>query len=267
MLKVNGNQSYENGNTIHAPTGLHNVQVEFTGSNNKLFISPNSKINNSKIYFPSDNGICLVGDCWYKGLLRIGYECLILVGSRVSCTSPSAIFTAERTFAIIGDDTMIATGTTIRCEDAHAIYNVESGSRLNPSRNILIGEHVWIADHATILSNTTIGAGSVIGTKSVTKGNFPNNTLIVGVPSKAVKENIAWERPHVALNEPVMKSNAIEQNLISNRKFWNKTDSKTHEVAIGKSAFYLLEKYKALYPQFELSNIVAEALYTPNSLI
>lgn len=264
MLTVNGSYSDENGNTIEAPSALHNVQVEFKGKNNKLIITPNSKINNSKIFFPSDNGVCLVGDCWYKGALRIGYDCLIILGARVSCTNPSPIFTAERSFAIIGDDAMIGSSTNIRGEDSHAIYDVESGDRSNPSRNIILGAHVWVADHVTILSNTTIGAGSVVGTRSLIKGKFPNNSLIVGLPAKAVKKNIAWERPHVVFNEPTIKSNAIQQNLILNKNYWHKTDSNNNKVAIGRSAFYLLNKYQALYPQFEFPNILEEVEYTPD---
>lgn len=211
-------------------------------------------MNNTKIVFPSDNGVYLIGDCWYKGFIRVGFSCFVLIGSRVSYTSHAQIFTAEGSFIVIGDDTMIATGVNVRSEDAHAIYNVESGKRLNPSRNIIIGQHVWLADKVTVLSDTVIGEGSVVGTCAVTKGYFSNNCLLVGIPAKEVKRDIAWERPHVALTKPYMKTNAITQDLIVNKDYWNKTNRKNKKVDIGPSSRYLLNKYKLHLLKFDISS-------------
>lgn len=256
LLTVNGNYSDENGNTIEAPDDLRNVQVDFKGSNNKLIIHPNNKINNTKIVFPADNGVCLIqSGCRFNGSLRISQDCLILLGSGVSCTKPASILAAEKTYIIVGDDAMIASSVVIRSEDAHAIYDVESGKRLNSSKNILIGNHVWIADQAIILSNTFIGDGSVVGAKSLVKGQYPNNSLIVGVPSKAVKNNIAWERPHVALKKPFTKYNAIEQDLIDTPNAWNKTNLNRKQIVIGENALAMLNKYKQLLSYFDFSCI------------
>lgn len=264
LITIDGNYSDENGNSVHAPSGLNNVTVKFSGKNNKLVISNASKVNNTKIEFYHDNGTCLIGPNSYKGFLRIGSECLIIVGARVSCTNATAILTAEKTYAIVGDDTMIATSTSIRCEDAHAIYSVNSGERLNPSRNVVIGEHVWIADHATVLSNTYIGAGSIIGARSVVKGKFPNNSLIVGVPSKVVKKDVAWERPHLTFAPPLIKKNAFEQDLVTNDRYWNNTDLNTKKIGIGVNAYFLLKEFKDRYPNFDFSNLVDTVDYYKN---
>lgn len=255
-MLITGNASDENGNTVEAPNDLQNVHVEFTGKNNKLVIYPNSKIRNTKIIFTANNGICLIQSyCYYKGTLRIGQECLIVLGARVSCTNPCAIYTAEKTYAIIGDDTMIASSVTFRCEDAHAIYDVTSGDRLNMSKNIIIGEHVWVADNANILSNTFIGDGSVIGTKALVKGHHHNNSLIVGIPSKSIKNNIAWERPHVAFLEPYVRYNAKEQNLIKTGQAWNHTDLSREQIVIGEHAQTILNNHMHLLKNFNFEKI------------
>ncbi|WHP06718.1 hypothetical protein QLH32_04395 [Acinetobacter corruptisaponis] len=185
----------------------------------------------------------------------MGIDCFVLLGSRVTCTNPSVIYTAERTFAIIGDDVMIATKVYFRCEDSHAIYDVESGDRVNPSKNIIIGEHVWLADEVGILPNTSIGEGSIIGTRALAKGNYPNNTLIVGMIAKVVKHDVVWERAHTALTQPLFKHNAKAQNLDISKQAWNKTDVNRKKIVIGEKAYKLLNEYIHLVPQFDFSQV------------
>lgn len=51
---------------------------------------------------------------------------------------------------------------------------------------IKIGNNVFIGFDCTILLNTTIGNNCIIGAGSVVRGNFPDNSVIIGNPAKVV---------------------------------------------------------------------------------
>ncbi|NHB85708.1 acyltransferase [Tessaracoccus sp. HDW20] len=95
----------------------------------------------------------------------------------------------------IGDDCMLATGIEIRSDDAHPIYSVKTGERVNMAQSIVIGNHVWIAKHVAIMGGVRIGSGSVIGYRSIVTSDVANNAIAVGAPARVVRRDIAWERP------------------------------------------------------------------------
>lgn len=258
LALITGNLEDDNGNTIIAPNNLNKVQVGFTGKNNKLYISENSNISYSQIYFPADGGVCIIGDYGsYIGRIRVGWNCLVSIGDRVTTTGACFVYTAESTAVIIGDDCMIAAQVQLRSEDSHAIYDVTSGSRINPSRNIIVGEHVWLAEASSILSGSTIGAGSVIGTRSVVKGKYPNNCVVAGVPSRILKKNTAWERPNIAFREPWIRNNAKEQSLVIVPHAWKETDDSMIKISIGETSLARLIQHEKETPQFDLSSLIA----------
>ena len=92
---------------------------------------------------------------------------------------------------------MFAGGVELRTDDAHAIYDVRSGERINVSKTIVIGEHVWIAKHAVVMGGVSIGDGTVVGYRSLVTSDLPNNCVAVGSPARVVRRDIAWERPQV----------------------------------------------------------------------
>lgn len=102
----------------------------------------------------------------------------------------------------IGDDCMFATGNEIRTDDAHAIYDMETGERLNHSRSITIGNHVWLAFQSVVLGGSSIGDGSVIGYRALVKGEVPPNSVAVGSPARVVRSGIIWKRPHLSMHPP-----------------------------------------------------------------
>lgn len=74
--------------------------------------------------------------------------------------------------------------------DGHDIlYN---GDRINPARDITIGEHVWLADNVTILKGVDIGSGSIIGINSTVTKSIDHSCIAAGNPAKKIKNNINW---------------------------------------------------------------------------
>ncbi len=224
-IKVIGNYTDDKGNSVKAPDSLKEVYVAFEGKNNKLIIDENSKLIKTKIHYPNDEGYCKIGmnneNKSFMGQINVGFQCKVVIEDDVTSQGSVYLTTAEKIKVTIGRDCMLSDQIQIRAEDSHAIYDIESGNRINPSQDIYIGNHVWIGYRSTILSGTIIRDGAVIGFGSVVKGSFSNNVILAGVPAKTVKKNVAWERPHLFHTRPWMKTHSSEVNQTI--EFWNKT--------------------------------------------
>lgn len=61
-----------------------------------------------------------------------------------------------------------------------------------------IGENCFIGMGARIQAGTVLGKGCIVGTNAVVRGHFPDHSVIVGSPAKAVKqydpESESWKK-------------------------------------------------------------------------
>ncbi len=213
-LKINGYYQDEYNNIIEAPFNLQNVHVQFFGKNNHVKLHEQSNLKNSFIEFKGNNSSFTIGQqTGISGTFRLGFGCHISIGNNTTSTNAVWVTCAEQTSITIGDDCMFATNNQIRTDDSHAIYDVNTGTRVNPSKDIVIGNHVWVAYGATILGGSRIGNGSVIGAYALVKKAIPNNCVAAGIPAKVLRKDIFWERP-LLLNmadEKLFSSEYLEQ--------------------------------------------------------
>lgn len=84
----------------------------------------------------------------------------------------------------IGDGTNIGHGVTIATlnhgiepEDRHSLYPAA----------VIIGRNVWVGAGATILPGVTIGDNAIVGAGSVVTKEVPSNTIVAGVPARAIR--------------------------------------------------------------------------------
>ncbi|MGO4326111.1 DapH/DapD/GlmU-related protein [Cupriavidus sp. 2TAF22] len=196
------------GNTVRYEKTLdRGVKVLFRGQHNTLVVKPDALLPGLTIMFDCDHGYCEIGNNAFKGTIRVGHYSKVAIGDHVTCTSDCYISTAEYATVAIGNDCMLASGIEIRADDAHPIFDVDSGERINLPRPIHIGDHVWLGARSVVLGGAQIGDGSVIGLGSVVKGTIPNNCVAAGIPAKVIRRNCAWERPHLTLSKPYYKPN------------------------------------------------------------
>jgi acetyltransferase-like isoleucine patch superfamily enzyme len=83
----------------------------------------------------------------------------------------------------IGDDTIFAPGVNI----ISANHSLESLNRWEKCSPIRIGKRCWIGANACILPGVELGNDVVVGAGSVVNKNFPDGSIIVGVPAKIIK--------------------------------------------------------------------------------
>lgn len=134
------------------------------------------------------------GECY------VGENALLKIGTGFSINGNYRIVVNQGTSILMGDDCMFSYDISMRSNDGHSIFDVESKENVNSTedvyknRGIILGKHIWIGERVCILYNTQIGDGSIIGAMSLVKSRIPNNCIVAGIPAKVIKRNVAWSR-------------------------------------------------------------------------
>jgi len=113
---------------------------------------------------------------WRSQGMKIGTKCQI----------NNVNFSTEPYLIEIGDHVAIAAGTDFITHDGAIWCFREEIENADVFGKIKIGNNVFIGNNCTILPNTTIGDNSIIGAGSIVRGQFPEDSVIVGNPAKVV---------------------------------------------------------------------------------
>lgn len=228
-VTINQIAAYEdaNGNRIEytgsAPI-VSGITVIFRGSNNVLTIDAAARIHKLYLRFDSHNGRCRIGGntgvAPLKAGIRVGQDSTVDIGDNVSTTAHVDISAVEGTSVTLGDDVMIATGVRLRTDDGHPIFDVADGKRVNTSRSIAVGNHVWLAIDSFLLGGARIGNGTVVGARALVTKSFPDNCIVAGVPATVIRRDVAWERPHLSVTPPYYKPDA---STVRKSDYWDTT--------------------------------------------
>ncbi len=152
--------------------------------------------------------------------LVFGSECTI--GERTTFAEECRIFPIQMERISIGRDCMFAAKVVCHVGDGHAIFDVNSGKRINwlPSTRskgkleIVLGDHIWVGYQSFILAGSHIGNGCIIGARSMVNKRFPNNCIIAGNPAAVVRRDIAWARDaftkNIYENECILEEGFIQ---------------------------------------------------------
>lgn len=230
------------GNTLFVPKGeqlrLNNCVIRFYGNNSLVFIRENSVSVNVSVFN---------NNTFYMGK-----------GSYIN--NSLNVIVSEQTCVFIGDDLLCSFGVHIRTADPHLLYDCATHSRINPSKSVFIGDHVWIGQDSLILKGARIGSGAVIGAKALVSNKIlDSNSAYAGVPVKKIRDGVFWTGScvHSYTNEQTQKSeyypsddyvfNGESGSLYPKLLMEGLTDGKTVEDRIaflqemdsGKDRFYL----------------------------
>ena len=121
-------------------------------------------------------------------IVRIGRGCSIGRGSHI----------VGHESIVIGDD--VFTGPYVYITDQNHAYDdpeVPIGRQWPRNKPVEIGSGSWIGAGAIILPGTKIGRQSVVAGGAVVRGEFPDHSVIAGVPAKIVKRHspeLGWYR-------------------------------------------------------------------------
>lgn len=192
MLKNIG----ENDNIIYGDLSKQlNFKCDFKGKNNIVFFAGRSK--NINIIFHSDNNLVFIGNgVRVNGTISLTKDCCCYIDDDSSFGGVSLrVYEAKN--IIIGRDCMFSWSIWASTCDYHPIMDIKSNNRLNFSKSIYIGDHVWCGQEAGILKGSFIASGAVIGAKSMVIKQCYSNTVNAGNPSKQIKRDIFWLRDDI----------------------------------------------------------------------
>lgn len=125
-------------------------------------------------------------------------ESVLEIGSDTDIGIDLIMLVLEGKKVIIGKDCMFSSNITIMNSDAHSIISLDENERLNFSKDINIGDHVWIGAGVTILKGTDIQDNTIIGSRSLlTNKLYQNNCVYAGSPAELRRENVNWLRERI----------------------------------------------------------------------
>ena len=174
---------------------LHSSKIEFYGKNNILYIEDGVNLDKSKVTFLGNNSVVYLSGSShpYHVDICVFQNSAVYVGKNCYMNPAGIVqmIAAERQNIIIGEDGLISYGICIRTTDPHLIYSCECMARLNQSKSVIIGDHVWIGQEALILKGTRIGSGSIVAGHACVAGKtVKSNTAIAGNPAKTIREKV-----------------------------------------------------------------------------
>ncbi len=167
------------------------------GKGNKIIIAEGCKLYRCSFLIKGNNNVVVIGkNCqmsktsfWIKGN-----------GNRIEISDDTTVgnncqFAAlEGTTITVGKDCMFSHDIRLRTSDSHSIVD-NRGRRINYSKNITIGNHVWVGLESLMLKGSKVADNSVVAARSIVNKEFKDKgCIIAGAPAKVIKEDINWDR-------------------------------------------------------------------------
>ena len=183
----------ENGNIIYGDLSKQtNFNCKFMGHNNIVYIA--EQTDQVSIEFRGNNSVVFIGKNLksVNGINIILYtNNLIYIGDN-SSFGITTFWVSESKNIIIGNNCMFSWHLFFRTSDQHIILDRDSNNRINYSKSIYIGDHVWGGINTQYNKGTKIFSGSVLGMNSIATRDYFSNSINAGIPAKQLKENIFW---------------------------------------------------------------------------
>lgn len=157
---------------------VENYSFRIYGNNNKIVIGENCQMKDGEFWIEDDNNEIFIGA---NTTIQANTQFAAIEGCRIE----------------IGEDCMFSSDIVVRTGDSHSIIDADN-NRINKSANVQIGNHCWIGHRVMVMKGVVIPHNTLIGAGAIVNKQFDKeNTIIAGVPSKVIKENVGWLRERV----------------------------------------------------------------------
>lgn len=188
----------EKGNSINKKNAyLKNCKIHIKGHGNIVdFGEAANYFIGCTVHISGNNNHIILGErnvCINARFVEEDDGNEIRFGDRNRILGSTEIAALEGTQIIIGDNCLFSSDIFFRTSDSHAIYDINTESRINKAKSIKVGNHVWFGAKTTILKGVEIADGSVIGIGSIVTKSIAENTIAVGAPAIVVRSNIYWD--------------------------------------------------------------------------
>jgi acetyltransferase-like isoleucine patch superfamily enzyme len=139
-----------------------------------LVIGPETRLQGVRIVVEDQGSRLIIG----RGTTMTGATLQVMEGGRIE----------------LGEDCMVGSLVEVNNSDSHSLFDAASQQRLNPARDVVLGNHVWLGAGVWVSKGAQIGSGSVIAARSRVVGVIPPQVLAAGNPAVAKRTGISWDR-------------------------------------------------------------------------
>lgn len=189
------------GNTIQRGTALlRRVRVTVHGDNNRLTFDEGARLANVTITVRGNGHRLHIGAGVRLNHTELAFEdagCTITIGAGTTIDGAHIAAAESGSAVTIGEDCMFSQGIYIATTDSHSILDAETRERINPAKDVTIGDHVWIGGWAKIVKGVTIEDSAIVGLGSVVTHSVPAHTAVAGNPARVVRKGVDWVRPRI----------------------------------------------------------------------
>lgn len=196
VIDISGN---DNLILFHPDARLTNVRVAVVGSGNTITVGSASLSATGILLAGNSNTVDIADGCTCLAASMVCEDdaSSIRLGLSTEIAGATELAAIEGTGITIGEGCLFSGGIHFRTGDSHSLVDLD-GRRLNPSRNIAIGDHVWVGRNVTVLKGVSIGSSCVIGASAVVTKRFEtHHCAIAGNPARVVREGVDWKTERI----------------------------------------------------------------------
>jgi acetyltransferase-like isoleucine patch superfamily enzyme len=175
---------------------LRGTRIEFYGSGGRVELGRDVRLFDCIITLRGTAPRLVIGAETRLRGVRIVVEdrgSRLLIGPATSMTG-AVLQAKEGGLVEIGTDCMLGSGVEVNNSDSHSLTDATSGERLNPARDVVLGDHVWLGAGVWVSKGARIGAGTVVAARSRVVGELPPGVLAAGSPAIVKRTGINWDR-------------------------------------------------------------------------
>ena len=179
-----------------SPSAMRNSRIVFHGFRNTLVFDEDVILEDTTIDFNGDDSIVYLCKSRhpYRINVSMNHNCVFYMGQNNYMNGSLHVILSEQKHFFVGNEGLFSFDIWARTADPHLIYSCRSMERINPSRSIFLGDHVWVGQNVMLLKGSQVDSGSIIGAGAVLSGKaVPHNAIYAGNPAKEIRRGIFWE--------------------------------------------------------------------------